>query len=218
MILRYKNKGVMLLCISTLWAATLGLVSCSGPKGGFESTAAPPPPKEMRFETVDQGLLVSWPVVFGASKYTLFWGPEKHEYRKIVETSSPAVIIKGLREGELNYFAATSLTPHVESAFSEEYPFIFDTDQRNASNHLERALQLETTGNFVEALVHITTAIKLDSDNSEFYRKRASIKERLGMNTEAEKDLATAAKLSAKPRYLSKNRPENLVSTVRDQF
>jgi hypothetical protein len=216
--LRRKNKSFTLFSVFILCAAAFALISCSGPTAGLESTVAPAPPKELRFETVDQGLLVSWPTVVGASKYTLFWGPEKSEYRRIVETTSPAVIIKGLPNGPLNYFAVTASTPHVESAFSKETPYVYDTDPKNASNHLQIALQLENTGNFIEALVHLATAIKLDSNNPEFHCKSAGIMKRLRMDTEAKKDLVTAEQLCAKGRHLSKNRPDNLVSVVHGQF
>jgi Flp pilus assembly protein TadD len=70
----------------------------------------------------------------------------------------------------------------------------------------------------IEALVHIATAIKLDSNNPEFHCKKANIMKRLRVNAEAKKDIVNAEQLCAKGRYLSKNRPDNIVSVVHDQF
>ncbi|MCX5871793.1 MAG: tetratricopeptide repeat protein [Deltaproteobacteria bacterium] len=162
------------------------------------STVPPNPPKEPRLETVEQGLLVTWQPVVGASKYTLFWGPEKFEFRRIVETPHPAVIIQGINNGVLNYFAVTASSPHAESRFSREVPYVYDIDPKNAPLHMQKALQMEDRGDLKEALCHLTTAIKLDSQNAEFYRKRANLNEQLGMKDEARKDLAIAEKLFVK--------------------
>lgn len=194
------------------WALILlvtlfGAVSCGGPTGSVMSALPPNPPKEPRFETIEQGLLVTWQPVVGASNYTLFWGPEKFEYRRVAETPHPAVIIKGIDNGVLNYFAVTASSPHAESRFSREVPHVYDIDPKNAPFHMQKALQMEERGDLTEALCHLATAIKLDSQNAEFYRKRANLNEQLGMKDEARKDLAIAEKLFVK-KPISFKRPE----------
>ncbi len=205
------NKSLIYSLI--LLAIFGGLVSCGGQKDGFVSTVPPSPPSALSFEKVDQGLLVTWRSVPGALKYTLFWGPEKNEYRKFAETSSPAVIIKGIHNGVLNFFAATSATAHAESQFSHEVPFIYDTDPSNAPSHMQTALNLVANGHLKEALLHVGAAIELDSKNPEYYRERAKLREQLGLRNDARKDLAIAEKLYMKKRISFKETqttpPEN---------
>lgn len=196
-----------------LLATFFGLVSCGSQTGGFVSTVPPNPPSALSFEKVDQGLLVTWRPVPGALKYTLFWGPEKYEYKKLVETRSPAVIIKGMQNGVLNYFAVTSASAHAESRFSREAPFIYDSDPKNAPLHMQKAMNLVTSGHAKEALLHVGSAIELDSRNPEYYRERAKLREQLGLQNEAKKDLAIAEKLYMKKRISFKETqaapPEN---------
>ena len=196
-----------------LSATFFGLVSCGSQTVGFVSSVPPSPPSALSFEKVDQGLLVSWRPVPGALKYTLFWGPERDEFRKLIETRSPAVIIKGIQNGVLNYFAATSASAHAESRFSQEAPFIYDADPKNAPSHMQKAMTLVARGHIKEALLHIGAAIELDSRNPEYYRERARLREQIGMQHEAKKDLAIAEKLYMKKRISFKETqvvpPEN---------
>ena len=127
-----------------------------------------------------------------------FWGPEKFDFRRIVETTTPAVLIKGIENGDLNYFAATACSAHAESRFSSQEPYVYDTDPKNAPVHMQQALRLENRGNLGEALVHLSVAIKLDSENPYLYRKRAQLRELIGLTKEAKKDLDTAEKLYMK--------------------
>ena len=191
----------ILILLSTL----AGLTSCGGSNGGPVSAVPPNPPGDLHFEVVDQGLLVSWKPVPGASKYSLFWGPEKYDFRRIVETSTPAVLIKGIENGTLNYFAATACSAYAESRFSSQEPYVYDTDPKNAPIHMQQALRLENRGHLGEALVYLSVAIKLDSENAYLYRKRAQLRELLGLTKEAKKDLDTAEKLYVKKPISFKN-------------
>ncbi|MCL5125025.1 MAG: hypothetical protein M1511_11105 [Deltaproteobacteria bacterium] len=196
-----------------LLVAFLFVSSCGGQSGRFVSTVPPAPPTSLSFKTTDQGLLVSWRPVPEALKYTLFWGPEKSEFRRLVESKSPAVLIKGIPNGVLNYFAVTSSSAHVESQFSHELPFIYDTDPKNAPVHLQKAQQLAHNGNLREALVHISAAINLDSSNPVYYRERAKLRDQLGLTKAAKNDLEIAEKLYMKKRLTLKqaqvDSPEN---------
>ncbi|MGC8602782.1 MAG: hypothetical protein ACP5VS_03735 [Desulfomonilaceae bacterium] len=193
-----KNKAIFFDIIAL--GILLGLVSCSAQSGGFVSTVPPSPPAALKFETVDKGLLVSWRPVSGALKYTLFWGPEKFKYRKFIETKSPAVIIQGIGNGQLNYFAVTSSSAHAESRFSDESPYIYDTHRQNAPVHMQRAIELADHGHSKEALAYASAAIKLESKNPDYYRERARILERLGLKKGAQKDLEIAEQLYMKKR------------------
>jgi len=175
-----------------LLATLFGIVSCADQPGESVCTIPPNPPNELSFEPVDQGLMVSWPPVPGASKYTLFWGQEKSEYRRFVETKSSAVIIKGIQAVDLIYFAVTAASAHIESRFSHETPYVYDTDPKNAPLHIQKAIQFGKHGDFEEALLHLSAAIKLDPQNSDYYRERAKLRVQLGFMNEANKDLAIA--------------------------
>lgn len=142
--------------------------------------------------------MVSWPPVPGATKYTLFWGQDKSEYRRFVETKSSAVIIRGIQTAVLNYFAVTAASAHAESRFSHETPYVYDTDPKNAPLHVQKAIQLGKHGDFEEALLLLSAAIKLDPQNSDYYRERAKLRAQHGFMNEANKDLAIAEKLYMK--------------------
>ncbi len=196
----YDYRHISICYALILLATLLAVVSCGPQTGGAVSTIPPNPPKELSFKTADQGLLVSWGPVPGASKYTLFWGPDKSEYRRFVETKSSAVIIKGIENGVLNYFTVTAASPHAESRFSHETPYVYDTDPQNAPMHMQKAIKLGRRGDIKEALLHLGVAIKLDSQNPEYYRQRAKLKEQIGLNNEAKKDLAIAEGLYMKKK------------------
>jgi hypothetical protein len=202
----HKGLVIVLYCLNRsrvfhiliLLSTLVGLASCGGSSGLAVSAVPPNPPGDLHFEVVDEGLLVSWKPVPGASNYSLFWGPEKFDFRRIVETSTPAVLIKGIENGDLNYFAATARSAHAESRFSSQEPYVYDIDPKNAPIHMQQALRLENRGNLGEALLHLSVAIKLDSENPYLYRKRAQLRELIGLTKEAKKDLDTAEKLYMK--------------------
>ncbi|MGC8658750.1 MAG: hypothetical protein ACP5U1_06720 [Desulfomonilaceae bacterium] len=197
------NRKSTLLCLLLL-APLLFLSSCGGQSGGFVSTVPPAPPSSLSFKTTDQGLLVSWAPVPGALKYTLFWGPERSDFRRLAETKSPAVIIKGIPHGVLNYFAVTASTAHVESQFSHQSPYIYDTDPKNAPSYLHKAQQLAWHGNLREAMVYLGAAISLDPSNPAYYRARAKLREQMGLIKAARNDMEVAEKLYMNQRLTLK--------------
>lgn len=209
MILRLNNPIFRLFCLGVICALVFGLTSCGGQNSALLSTIALPPPDGIEFQNVEQGLMVSWPSVPGASKYTLFWGPEESDYRRIVETTSHAVIIKGLTRGQLNYFAVTASTPHVESRLSKETPYVYDSDVRHTGTEVQEPLKKETKGNFMEALTHLVGAIKLGSDDgtsSENFVATGSVPDG---NAQTEKDFEDTKKVSAKSSLISVNKSDN---------
>ena len=207
--LRLNNPIFRLFGMVVVCALVFGLSSCGRQNSSFVSTIALPPPDELKFQNVEQGLMVSWPAVQGASKYTLFWGPEESDYRRIVETTSQAVIIKGLTRGQVNYFAVTASTPHVESRLSKETQHLYDSDMRHTATEVQEPVKKETKGNFMEALTHLVGAINQgadDGESSEDFLGPGSVPDE---KSQTQKDFEDAKKLSAKSSLISVNKPDN---------
>ncbi|MFA6222910.1 MAG: hypothetical protein WC647_11420 [Desulfomonilaceae bacterium] len=92
----------------------------------------------------------------------------------------------------MNYIAVTAASANVERRFSHETPHVYDTDPQNAPLHIQKTIQLGNRGDFEEAFLHLSAAIKLDPQNSDYYRERAKLRVQLGFMNEANKDLAIA--------------------------
>lgn len=162
-------------------------------------------PVNLLVETSDEGVVASWDPSKGADSYTLFWGTEKGEFRKMFETTETAILLKGLDTGKMYNFAVTASNSRYESPFSQDLFFVHDTDSGNSSDYVSTARELIENNRDQEALAFMAAAIRLDPQNAESYRTRASLLEKLGRKKEARIDLHTAETLFNKKPMTSRN-------------
>lgn len=166
---------------------------------------APAVPNDLRFEETPKGLTVKWDPSSSADSYTLFWGTEKGEFRKLFETTEPAVLLLGLETGKMYNFAVTASNSSYESGFSPERLYVYDTDSTNSNYYLSTAKDLIDNNQIQEALAFLGAAIRLDPKNPESYRTRASLLEKIGKKNEARTDLQIAETLFNKKQMTSRN-------------
>ncbi len=215
----YKNSFGSQLIISTLQrvgikkffllfaiALTMLVILLSGAsKQKISELNIPLAPVNLVVETSDDGVVASWNPSKGADSYTLFWGTENGEFRKMFETSETAILLKGLDTGKMYNFAVTASNSRYESPFSEEHFFVHETDSGNSSGYISIARELLENNRDQEALAFMVAAIRLDPQNAESYRTRASLFEKLGRKKEARTDLHTAETLFNKKPMTSRN-------------
>ncbi len=168
-------------------------------------TKIPSVPESLHVKAVEEGVLATWKNSSGAESYTLFWGTEKGEYRKMFETTENVVLLKGLDPGYMYNFAVTASNSNYESSFSPEFFYVHDTDLKNASDHVATAQDLMRNNLIDEALAFVSAAIRLDNRHAEAYRVRASLLEKLGKKKEAHSDLLTAESLYNRKQMTSQN-------------
>ncbi|MGD9819315.1 MAG: hypothetical protein AB7V04_11525 [Desulfomonilaceae bacterium] len=161
----------------------------------ISQTKIPSFPEGLHVNAVEDGVLATWKNSSGAESYTLFWGTEKGEYRRMFETTENVVLLKGLDPGHMYNFAVTASNSNYESSFSPEFFYVHDTDLENASDHVATAQDLMRNNLINEALAFVSAAIRLDNRHAEAYRVRASLLEKLGKREEARSDLLTAESL-----------------------
>jgi len=189
--LRFAQATLLLCCLAAV-------VSCS-PSRVYQ-TNVPPPPTNIRFEVVDQGVKVMWDRVAGAKYYTVFWGVDKGEFRDLADALSNSLVISGLDRGRLYSFAVSSWNEKGESDFSPENVFVFDNEPRNATAHVAKGTELMRQGALVDAYAYLSAAIRLDPDSAEAYRVRALLNEKLDRLESARTDYTMAEKLyNSKP-------------------
>lgn len=148
----------------------------------------PSAPSGFSVEYSEDGLLASWHPSAGAKSYTLFWGTDKGEYRKMFPTGETTVLLKGFESGQMYNFAVTASNDSYESDFSSEFFFVYDDAPRNSMDHVAKAKDLMIDRRHTEALAFLNTAIRLDPENPESYRTRAMLLEKLGKKDEARND------------------------------
>lgn len=165
----------------------------------------PSVPEHLVVEQSDEGLVARWNPSDGASSYTLFWGTEKGEFRRMFETSETAVLLKGLDPGYMYNFAVTASNPRYESHFSAEIFCVYETETVKSSELMAAAKDLIHDNRLQEALAHLTAAIRLDPKNAESYRARAALLERVGKKKEARSDLMMSESLFNKKQMTSRN-------------
>lgn len=200
---RVSNRKFYLLAAIALTMLVALLAGTSEKK--MTEIKTPQAPVNLLVETADDGVVASWNPSKGADSYTLFWGTEKGEFRKMFETTETAVLLKGLDTGKMYNFAVTASNTRYESHFSQELFFVHDTSSGNSSDYLSMARELVENNRDHEALAFMAAAIRLDPQNAESYRTRASLFEKLGRKKEARTDLHTAETLFNKKPMTSRN-------------
>jgi tetratricopeptide (TPR) repeat protein len=183
------------LLVTALVLSHLLLLSCStsGNLGGAHS--APPPPTEVRLAIVPKGLEVAWKPVSGATRYTLFWGSERGDYKSLVNCDRPAVVLSGLNKERLYFFAVTAWNQNGESNFSGEQAMVYDDGSGHAETYLARGNDLMSKGQYASALAYFSAAIRIDPSDLYAYQSRATLHEKINRPDLARKDEAMAEKL-----------------------
>lgn len=196
-----KRCGIFLLVVVVL-ALSVGIGKSDRKSAELKIPAAP---ADLIIEQTDDGLIAKWNPSLGASSYTLFWGSEKGEFRRMFETKETAVLLKSLDTGKFYNFAVTASNSSFESSFSPEKFYVHDTDPTNVNEHMSLAKSLMEQDRNHEAMAYLAAAIRLDPKNAESYRTRASLFEKVGRRQEARKDLHMAETLFSKTQLTSTN-------------
>lgn len=181
----------LILC---LFSCQLVLVSC-GPSGPGGEGGPPRAPESLSFKVVAKGLKVAWNSVPGATHYTVFWGTQSTDYRKLANAPTNSLLISGLAPGKLYTFAVSSWNERGESDLSKEQLFVYDSEPGRAYDHLATGNSLIRKGAFTIALAYVSAAIRLDPESAEAYRIRALVNEKMRRSELARKDYAMAEKL-----------------------
>ena len=181
-----KKSSVFILI--GLFVVLVVTVSFGKPSRQIVDTKKPFAPSGFSVEQSEDGLLASWHPSAGAKSYTLFWGTDQGEYRKMFTTGETAVLLKGFESGQIYNFAVTASNDSYESDFSNEFFFVYDDAPRNSMDHVAKAKDLMDDRRHTEALAFLNTAIRLDPENPESYRTRAMLLESLGKKDEARND------------------------------
>jgi tetratricopeptide (TPR) repeat protein len=147
---------------------------------------------------IDRGLEISWKCVPGSTHHTLFWGFERGDYRNMANSNTCSAIIVGLKKGDLYYFAATSWNARGESGYSREQAFVYDDEPGRAGVYLGKGSESMRKGLFAEAHAYFSAAIRLDPENPEAYRQRATLHEKLNQTEFASQDYQMAEKIFKK--------------------
>jgi len=191
---RYRmNRFRATLLFLALMLLSSVLIWCSG--SGQKEAGLPPPPENLRVELAAEGVQVSWDRLPGVSHYTVFWGPDRRQYRRMADVRSESVVVSGLDPGKLYFFAVSAWNTSGESDFSREEAMVYDEDPSRATEHLARGNDLMRQGYFSEANAYISAAIKLDPRLADAYRLRATIHEQMNKPDLARQDYAMAQKL-----------------------
>ncbi len=163
-------------------------VSFGKPHGKTVDVKKPSSPSGFSIDQSEDGLVASWHPSAGAKSYTLFWGTNKGEYRKMFPTGETSVFIKGFEPGQVYNFTVTASNDSYESDYSNECFFVYDDVPRNSTDHIAKAKDMMIDRRHGEALAFLNTAIRLDPENPESYRARAMLFERLGNKDQARHD------------------------------
>jgi tetratricopeptide (TPR) repeat protein len=188
------------LLATALVLSLLLLVSCSisGNQGGAHN--APAAPTNVRLAIVPQGLEVAWKPVSGASRYTLFWGSERGDYKSLVNCDRSAVVLSGLNKEHLYFFAVTAWNQHGESNFSGERALVYDDGSGHPETYLAKGNDLMSRGQYAGALAYFSAAIRLDPGDLYAYQSRATLHEKINRPDLARQDEAMAEKLFKQKR------------------
>ena len=212
----YHLKGVLAMDVKTLvrkraflligLALVLTVTLAFGkPHGKTVDVKKPSAPSGFVVEESGDGLLASWHPSPGAKSYTLFWGTDKGEFRKMFPTTETSVLMKGFESGHLYNFAVTATNDSYESDFSTELFYLIDDKPKNSMEHIARAKDLIVDKRHNEALAFLNTAIRLDPNNPESYRTRGMLWEKLGEKEQAKQDFKKSETLFGHKQMTSSN-------------
>jgi tetratricopeptide (TPR) repeat protein len=164
--------------------------------GGNWSDTPPEPPSNISVSIIEEGLLLSWPCVPGATHYTLFWGTEPYKYEGMKDTPACSIIVEGLKKSDLYRFALSSWNEKGESGLSEEIPFVYETDPAAADEYVRMGDQFMKKREYDTAYVYYSTAIRLNPEIPSAYTGRAALHRRLDRVDLAKQDLNRAKELT----------------------
>jgi len=160
----------------------------------------PSAPRNVELSVTPQGLQVQWEPVKGASHYTVFWGHDREDYKRLMNFDQNATILSGLKKGMLYSVVVTSWNHIGESDYSVERLIVYDDNPRHASHYLSKGNQLLDKGLYVEAQPYLSAAIGLDPHNAQAYRSRALLYEKMNRHDLAKRDYSAAERvLKSKP-------------------
>jgi hypothetical protein len=191
---RLAKKTLVLRMLSVL--STFVLLTSCGFWGGKSTSRKPPvPPSSVDVASAQDGVQLSWNCTPDVTKYTVFWGFESGEYRGLVDAEDCALILSGLKKGELYYFAATAWNKNGESNYSSEKAFVYDDDPARAGHYAAKGHELVLAGDFLDAQAYLSAAIRLNPQQPDAYLSRAVLHERLSRSDLARQDRQQAEKL-----------------------
>ncbi len=188
------------LLVAALVLSHLLLLSCSTSVNEGGAQNSPAAPAGVRLAAGPHGLEVAWEPVVGATRYTLFWGPERGDYKSLVNCDKPAVVLSGLIREQLYFVAVTAWNQNGESNFSKEQALVYDDGVGRPETYLARGNDLMSKGQYASALAYFSAAIRLDPGNLYAYQSRAMLHEKVDRPDLARQDQAMAEKLFQQKR------------------
>jgi hypothetical protein len=173
----------------------LALMSCSAQSGTEVSKVKPVAPAAVAVSMGAGGAEVSWSAVPGVTSYTVFWGTDRGDYRKLANTTETSLIVSELKKGEMYAFAVTCWNDRGESNYSDEQLLVYDDEPTRAREHLAKANALSAKGMYEEAHIYYSAVIRLDPKNAEAYTERARLYARSARPELAAADNAAAERI-----------------------
>ncbi len=183
------------LAVAALVLSPLLLLSCSSSVTSGTAQSAPAAPTRLELAIVPQGLEITWQPVSGATHYTVFWGSDREDYRGLVNCDRPALVLRGLKNEGLYFFAVTAWNQRGESDFSGEQPLVYDDGSGRPEIYLTKGKDLMNKGHYVASSAYFSAAIRLDPRNLRAYQSRALLHEKINRPDLARQDRAKAQKL-----------------------
>jgi tetratricopeptide (TPR) repeat protein len=172
-------------------------ISCDMGLDTSKTISPPLPPRNLRVSILGNGVELIWDPVLKATKYTVFWGSEDGEFRNLADTTQLSMKLPSLKKGQRYNFAVSAWNEKGESDYSKEVVILNDHDPALAPHYLDIGNQLLERGNYLDALLYFTTAIRLDPKNPEAYNSRGRLNEKLSRFELAERDYQKARSLSS---------------------
>ncbi len=188
------------LAVAVLALSHLLLLSCSSSITPGTVRNPPAAPTHVGLVIVPQGLEITWQPVSGATHYTVFWGSNREDYRGLVNCDRSALVLRGLKNEKLYFFAVTAWNPRGESGFSGEQALVYDDGSARPEIYLAEGKDLMNKGEYMAASAYFSAAIRLDPRNLRAYQNRALLQEKIHRPDLARQDRATAEKLFREQR------------------
>ncbi len=173
-------------------------MACTSSGGGTAAGLPPKVPTEVKCQVVADGIEISWKSVLKATRYTVFWGTERGDYRSMGDADTCSVVLSGLQKEKMYAIAVTAWNEHGESNFSEEQLVVYDDEAQNSPAYAAKGEELMQKGCFQDAHAYLSAAIVCDPQNADAYQRRAVLYERMSRTDLAEKDYAQAENIHKK--------------------
>ena len=188
-------KRVPELLIWFLLFISLFLASCSSMGTAAGPRKPPAAPENVQLRVTGRGLQVFWGNVPEATRYTVFWGTERGQYRSMGNSATNSALISNLAMGDLYYVAVTSWNARGESNYSPEQTVVYDTNPARADVYIAKGNDAMKRGLTNQAYAYFCAAIRLDPENVDAYRCRAVLYARMNCNELAGNDNKMAEKI-----------------------